>query len=239
MHLGPGALAWAGVLGAGGAAGGIPSALIWWALSAASDPAVRETAITAATAARQAAAQAADAAAAVVSAHSQGERYCMPPIQAGLMALAVVLLLLAVGLVACCSVGTLPLGVLGGHIWGRLTARSPFPAAVARAVASAEAPAPPPPPVLGAVAAAGPAPGPEPVDLEDENYTLALAESIIARDCQPAALAATAIEFRSSLEAVARWLQAYRDAVAGPVPDDRHATPMPHRRRGRGWRVPR
>ena len=47
--LGPGALAWAGVLGAGGAAGGITPALIWWALSAANDPAVRETAITAIT----------------------------------------------------------------------------------------------------------------------------------------------------------------------------------------------
>ena len=70
----PGVLALAGMLGAGGAAGGIPSAFIYWALSAASDPTVRETAITAAAAARQAAAQAAEAAAAVVSAHSEGDR---------------------------------------------------------------------------------------------------------------------------------------------------------------------
>ena len=157
MQMGPGALAWAGVLGAGGAAGGIPSALIWWALSAANDPAVRETAITAATAARQAAAQAADAAAAVVSAHSQGERYCMSPIQAGFLALALVLLLLTAGLVACCSVGTLPLGVLGGHIWGRFAARTPIPAAVLRALA-------PPPSTPASAVAAGPTPVPEQLD---------------------------------------------------------------------------
>ena len=231
MQMGPGALAWAGVLGAGGAAGSIPSALVWWFLSAANDPAVRETAITAATAARQAAAQAADAAAAVVSAHSQGDRWCMSPLQAGFLALAVVLLLLAAGLVACCSVGTLPLGVLGGHVWGRFAARTSVPAAVLRALA------PTPPSTPAAVAAAGPEP--EQLDLEDDNYTPALAQSIISRNCQPAALAATAIEFGSSPEAVARWLQAYRDAVAGPVPDDRRPTPASLRRWGRGWRVPR
>ena len=227
MQLGPGSLAWAGVLGAGGAAGGIPSALAWWALSAASDPAVRETAITAAAAARQAAAQAADAAAAVVSAHSQGERWCISPLQAGLLALAVLVCLLTATLVACCSVGTLPLGVLGGHIWGRFAARTSAPALGLRTLAAA------PPATPAAEAASRPAPEP---DLEDENYTLALAQSILARNCQPAALAATAIEFGSSPEAVARWLQAYREAVAGPVPDSRPPPSASLRRRGRGLR---
>ena len=215
----------------GGAAGGTPLALAYLAFSAASDPTVREVALTAATSARraaevaaQAAAEAAATAAAVVSAHSQGDRYCLEPLHAGLLALAVVLVLLAAGLLACCSVGTLPLGVLGGHVWGRFTARSPLPAAVAPALAASAASA----------AAAS--------DLVDENYTLTLAESIIERGCQPAALAATAIEFETSPEAVAQWLQAYRDAVAGPRPDERRhhgPGPGPHRRHGPGRRTAR
>ena len=145
------------------------------------------------------------------------------------MALAVFLCLLTATLVACCSVGTLPLGVLGGHIWGRLAARTAAPALGRRTLATT-------PPAAPAVeVAVRPAPEPEP-DLEDENYTLALAQSILARNCQPAALAATAIEFGSSPEAVARWLQAYRDAIAGPVPDSRPPPPASLRRRGRGLR---
>ena len=101
--------------------------MAYWAYSAATDPAVASSAVAAARLAVESAARAASEAAAVAAAataaHDEGRRYCPAPWQAGTLALSVRILILMAAIVVRCSCSTLPIGVLGGHLRGRLAAR--------------------------------------------------------------------------------------------------------------------
>ena len=84
--------------------------------------ATRQAAEAAAHVAAEATSAATAVSAAAASQAADG-RICVAPLHAGILVASVVILLVLGAVLLCCTAGTLPLGAIGGHLWGRHVAR--------------------------------------------------------------------------------------------------------------------